>query len=195
MSNFTCPTCGFTNIDCGKDGYKTTREIELEKKLDITVKALRIYANLRYDGTVTGYEKIAQQALKEIVMAYLEELLPEFRKGVKITNRSRDKSFFVQMRKDNGIVNSYGEHYSFDFFNFINDDWELYKYPEPDWQYIIDHKCICWFWNNHHSADDEEICFLHCVDERIEKKFNTLYKYCRPVLRDEVTFYEDKKDY
>ena len=195
MSNFTCPTCGFTNIDCGKDGYKTTREIELEKKLDITVKALRIYANLRYDGTVTGYEKIAQQALKEIVMAYLEELLPEFRKGVKITNRSRDKSFFVQMRKDNGIVNSYGEHYSFDFFNFINDDWELYKYPEPDWQYIIDHKCICWFWNNHHSADDEEIGFLHCVDERIEKKFNTLYKYCRPVLRDEVTFYEDKKDY
>nr|DAW68052.1 MAG TPA: Rad50 zinc hook motif [Caudoviricetes sp.] len=32
MSNFTCPTCGLTNIDCGKAGYKTTREIELEKK-------------------------------------------------------------------------------------------------------------------------------------------------------------------
>lgn len=30
MSNFTCPTCGLTNIDCGKAGYKTTREIELE---------------------------------------------------------------------------------------------------------------------------------------------------------------------
>lgn len=26
MSNFVCPTCGFTNIDCGKDGYKTLRE-------------------------------------------------------------------------------------------------------------------------------------------------------------------------
>lgn len=66
MSNFTCPTCGFTNIDCGKDGYKTAREIELEKMLEIAVKALRIYANLRYDGTVTGYEKIAQQALEEM---------------------------------------------------------------------------------------------------------------------------------
>lgn len=39
MSNFICPTCGFTNIDCGKSGYKTNREIELEKKLDIAVKA------------------------------------------------------------------------------------------------------------------------------------------------------------
>ena len=32
-------------IDCGKDGYKTTREIELEKKLKIAVKALKIYAD------------------------------------------------------------------------------------------------------------------------------------------------------
>lgn len=40
MSNFTCPTCGLTNIDCGKAGYKTTREIELEKKLEIAEKAL-----------------------------------------------------------------------------------------------------------------------------------------------------------
>lgn len=37
MSNFTCPTCGLTNIDCGKAGYKTAREIELEKKLEIAV--------------------------------------------------------------------------------------------------------------------------------------------------------------
>lgn len=40
MSNFICPTCGFTNIDCGKAGYKTDREIELDKKLDIAVKAI-----------------------------------------------------------------------------------------------------------------------------------------------------------
>ena len=45
MSNFTCPTCGLTNIDCGKAGYKTDREIELEKKLEIAVKALEHYAN------------------------------------------------------------------------------------------------------------------------------------------------------
>lgn len=45
MSNFTCPTCGLTNIDCGKAGYKTAREIELEKKLKIAVKALEEYAD------------------------------------------------------------------------------------------------------------------------------------------------------
>lgn len=41
MSSFICPTCGFSNIDCGKAGYKTDREIELEKKLEIAVKALK----------------------------------------------------------------------------------------------------------------------------------------------------------
>ena len=44
MSNFICPTRGFNNIDCGKDGYKTDREIKLEKKLEIAVKALEHYA-------------------------------------------------------------------------------------------------------------------------------------------------------
>ena len=30
MSNFVCDKCGCVNIDCGKAGYKTQREIELE---------------------------------------------------------------------------------------------------------------------------------------------------------------------
>lgn len=33
MSNFKCNKCGFINIDCGKDGYKTPKEIELELKV------------------------------------------------------------------------------------------------------------------------------------------------------------------
>lgn len=32
MSNFKCSECGMINIDCGKEGYKTPREIELEKE-------------------------------------------------------------------------------------------------------------------------------------------------------------------
>lgn len=72
MSNFTCPTCGLTNIDCGKAGYKTASEIELEKKLEIAVKALKEYADKKtWDccyrnqcAYVDGY--MAQQALKEI---------------------------------------------------------------------------------------------------------------------------------
>lgn len=34
MSSFICPTCGLNNIDCGKAGYKTDREIELEMVLE-----------------------------------------------------------------------------------------------------------------------------------------------------------------
>ena len=40
MSNFICSECGMTNIDCGYAGYKTPKEIELEKKLEIATKAL-----------------------------------------------------------------------------------------------------------------------------------------------------------
>ena len=81
-----CPICGFNNIDCGKDGYKTDCEIELEKKLEIAVKALKCYAfadfeaeEIEHDELSPNYgvpvikkfpyainPKLAQQALKEI---------------------------------------------------------------------------------------------------------------------------------
>lgn len=34
MSNFQCPQCGMINIDCGKNGYKTPKELQYEKALD-----------------------------------------------------------------------------------------------------------------------------------------------------------------
>ena len=126
-------------------------------------------------------------------MSYLEKLLPEFRKGAKIRKNYWNKCQYIYY-KDNNIYTHKNMCINLTANELVTDYWELYHGSEPDWQYIIDHKCLCWFWNNHHSADDEEIGFLHFVDERIEKKFNTLYKYCRPVRRDEVTFYEDKKD-
>ena len=33
MSNFICSECGINNIDCGKEGYKTPKEIRYEKAL------------------------------------------------------------------------------------------------------------------------------------------------------------------
>lgn len=65
MSNFTCPTCGLTNIDCGKAGYKTAREIELEKKLEIAVQALK-WIEEQAD-TSTQYDYDAEVILKNIV--------------------------------------------------------------------------------------------------------------------------------
>ena len=38
----------------------------LEKQLEIAVKALRLYSNLRGDGTVSNYESVAKSAVKEI---------------------------------------------------------------------------------------------------------------------------------
>ncbi len=42
MSNFKCSECGTVNIDCGKQGYKTPREIELEKENEILKEKLKI---------------------------------------------------------------------------------------------------------------------------------------------------------
>lgn len=78
-----------TNIDCGKQGYKTEREIELEKQLDREIKinrkmksALEKYSDLKNwrCDTITGFQSVwqggvddeqtgnitAQQVLKEI---------------------------------------------------------------------------------------------------------------------------------
>ena len=84
MSNIKCPSCGVTSYDCGKDGYKTAREIELEEKLEIAVQALGKLKNrycvackcgercslLEYykQGKGCSYcvAELAQQALKEI---------------------------------------------------------------------------------------------------------------------------------
>lgn len=46
MSNFQCDKCGMINIDCGKDGFKTPRELELEKRvkeLEEEIKELKDY--------------------------------------------------------------------------------------------------------------------------------------------------------
>lgn len=60
MSNFICPTCGFTNIDCSKAGYKTDREIELEKQLEIAVKALEEYTTFCRHPAEEALEKIKE---------------------------------------------------------------------------------------------------------------------------------------
>lgn len=81
--------------------------------------------------------------------------------------------------------------------DIFSNRWELYQEP-IDWQYIIDHKCLCKFWN---KKGCEVLGFLK---QRIYYKDNDFYTYislpgaiytkCLPVHRDEVTFYEDRKD-
>ena len=74
MSNFMCSECGMTNIDCGSAGYKTLKEIELEKKLEIATKALKEYTinKWNFEDEYYNYPLCsggwchAEQALKEI---------------------------------------------------------------------------------------------------------------------------------
>ena len=94
------------------------------------------------------------------------------------------------------------EIYDFNAADFMRDSWEFYQEP-IDWDYIIKNKCICCFW------DDEEYSIVGClikINEKIDG-MNGPYDYykfmeengrswinCRPVRKDEITFYEDKKD-
>lgn len=132
-------------------------------------------------------------------MSYLEELLPEFRKGAKIRKEDWSNGSYIYLRegtiygKDNTPVD-----YAMDSSWLSCPFWEFYQEPESDWQYIIDHKCLCKFWN---KKGCEVLGFLK---QRIYYKDNDFYTYislpgaiytkCLPVRRDEVTFYEDRKD-
>ena len=132
-------------------------------------------------------------------MAYLEELLPEFRKGTKIRQPNWEKGEYIYLG-ENGIV--YDERNK--PFNFTNEEifseWKLYQEPKLDWDYIIKNKCLCCFWDDN-SVFGIRLGYLTKLMFNFpnKKEFNYCkdnggaFKYCRPVRKDEVTFYEDKK--
>ncbi len=132
-------------------------------------------------------------------MAYLEELLPEFRKGAKIRKKSWDKRDYSYY-KDGRIYDRNNQAmYSFSAKALSYDGWEFYKEPEPNWQYIIENKCLCWFWDDENETP-KIASALSGIDDTVSHKFIKIsdglsfgYKFCRPVRRDEVNFYEDKK--
>ena len=132
-------------------------------------------------------------------MAYLEELLPEFRKGAKIRINNWPKPFYYEMRNGK-IYNQDGHEVAvFSHQALFENVWEFYQEP-IDWQYIIDNRCLCWFWDDKFNwavcgtlgeiEKDAEYAFIMFDDGGNRSN----YKHCRPIRRDEVTFYEDKKD-
>lgn len=63
MSNFICPHCQQV-IDDGSDGFTSDREIELEKKLEIAVKALEEYADpYKWDNCIMKFIAYDQQEI------------------------------------------------------------------------------------------------------------------------------------
>lgn len=130
-------------------------------------------------------------------MSYLEELLPEFRKGAKIRRRCWKPECFLFI-KDSLIFDYEDCVYTSYATSILEDDWELYEEP-IDWQYIIDHKCLCWFWDD--DDTDGVMAILVSVYKDSPYRYycrdlagcGSSRKHFRPVRKDEVTFYEDKK--
>lgn len=131
-------------------------------------------------------------------MSYLEELLPEFRKGAKIRKKTWDKGTYIYLNEDTGYPQGAGIVYTFSFKDLVTDYWELYQDP-IDWDYIIKNKCLCWFFDDNENIETKRIAtFLYKKPRPSNKCFIDIagynWKQCRPVRRDEVTFYEDRKD-
>lgn len=135
-------------------------------------------------------------------MSYLEEILPEFRKGTKIRRKDWDKRKYI-VCNGSFVYNDLDRIHSLTNSDIVGDVWELYQEPEPDWEYIIKNKCLCWFWDEDESETGKTAGELIEIRKDISlpfikvstnKDYSTGYSYCRPVRRDEVTFYEDRKD-
>lgn len=128
-------------------------------------------------------------------MAYLEELLPAFRNGAKIKRECWSLIKFVHI-KNGKIVDEDGNHIDFSDEAFISNDWEFYNEPAIDWDYIIKNKCLCWFWDGINSLEESSYGYLILYNKYTQRYYNgkKWYKNCRPVCKDEVSFYEDKRD-
>ena len=128
-------------------------------------------------------------------MSYLEELLPEFRNGAKIRKQNWSNNNYYLYYENNNVWNQDNKLVSFDGVDLVASNWEFYQEP-IDWDTIIKNKCLCWFWDN--KGDEKQIGYLVGINDKRffleapEDCFNS-YTYCRPVRRDEVTFYEDKE--
>ena len=129
-------------------------------------------------------------------MSYLEELLPEFRKGAKIRRKDWGRLCYIH-HAGNIALTAMGNLYNFTHNDIDSDKWEFYHDPEPDWQYIIDHKCLCWFWigdDKNKGVIDYLVTVSHESYELYENTSGCRWSHCLPVRRDEVTFYEDRED-
>lgn len=131
-------------------------------------------------------------------MSYLEELLPEFRKGAKIRLTEWEDYLYIYF-KDGTIYGEDNKPLKYllnDIYGwFYNPRWELYQEP-IDWDYIIKNKCLCWFYDADES--NKRAGILKIISENINvlywNNYDQQWFNCRPVRRDEVNFYEDKED-
>ena len=133
-----------------------------------------------------------------------EEVLPALREGCSIRHVSWPEGYFVYMT--DGHLNDQQcrlfEIMNSGMINWLSTDgWEIFEKPKIDWSYIIENKCLCWFWDD----DDEDVTLIkYLTSYEKNKRYPFVgyskggghcpYKHCRPVRKDEGTFYEDEGD-
>ena len=69
-----------------------------------------------------------------------------------------------------------------------------------DWDYVIKNKCVCRFWDS--GSEEVLSCDFRYLKEvnyareaaPYEDEFGYLWAKCRPVRKNEIEFYEDRKD-
>lgn len=134
-------------------------------------------------------------------MAYLEKLLPEFRKGAKIRRSNWPEGHCVKLDTNKEFtVDNNNKIYTIYAEELLADNWEFYQ-ESIDFDYIIKNKCLCWFWD--HSEERKKTGLLARLISQDEYRFekggyngepSIPYMNCRPVRKDEVTFYEDAEE-
>lgn len=128
--------------------------------------------------------------------------MPDFRKGAKIRCSDWEKGEYIYLCKNGVAYDEKDNYFSSTYALLSSDSWEFYKEPEPDWDYIIKNKCLCWFWDD----DDGEkmkiagiLAYYDYDNNQFKRRIGdkcaiSWFDHCRPVRRDEVTFYEERKD-
>lgn len=133
-------------------------------------------------------------------MSFFEEILFEIRKGKKVRRKSWENNEFIQLKYGN-ILNQNNEKYFIDN-NVLADDWEIFKEPLYDYEYIKSHGIPCWFWNCDYDSDIDYF-YNRCLGRLIiydkddylwfgrecSKGYES-FRYCEPVKNHELKFYE-----
>ena len=127
-----------------------------------------------------------------------EEVFPALRNGKKIRRKEWSEEHFIY-REGLSVYNEDGVDYDFiSSDQLLCDDWEVIEEPEPDWEYIIKNKCLCWFWDD---DDDDVTRIKYLTSYRKNKRYpfvgyskSDRPEHCRPVRKNELNFYEDKED-
>lgn len=129
-----------------------------------------------------------------------EEVFPAFKEGKKIRRKVWFEKQFIYREGLSVYREDGGYYHVMSCDQLLRDDWEIIEEPEPDWDYIIKNKCLCWFWDSNFNW---AMCgTLGQIEKGFEYEFTMFdeaengiaFKHCRPVRRDEVTFYEGKED-